>query len=518
MSVTQGLRRAVQINGGGAATLCGEREHTWAEFAKRVARIAGALRALGGCDGERVAIVALNSDRYLEYYYAVPWAGGIVVPVNIRLGAPEILQVLDDSGASVLVVDDAFAPLLPAIRKNSRTVRQVLFAGDGETPPETVAWEDAARSDPVDDAVGGWDDVYGLFYTGGTTGRAKGVMLTHGNIVSNAINVTPPARWDEATCYLHAAPMFHLADCAATFAVTMCAGRHAFVPKFAPAATVAAIGRFGVTHALLVPTMIGMMIGDPAVQSSDLSTLNTILYGASPMPEAVMRRALETFPGCDFMQAYGMTELSPVATVLDRRYHTFEGPDAGRLRSAGRATFTVDVRVVDEHGVEVPRGTIGEIAVRGPIVMKGYYNQPELTAGTIRDGWMHTGDAARMDEDGFVYIVDRLKDMVVSGGENVYSAEVENAVHQHPGVAMCAVIGIPHDELVEAVHAIVVPKEGQTLEPAEIIAHCHERIAGYKCPRSVEVRSEPLPLSGAGKILKKDLRAPHWKGHDTGVA
>ena len=518
MSVTQGLRRAVQINSGGTATICGDRERTWADFADRVARLAGSLRELGVRDGERVAIVALNSDRYLEYYYAVPWAGGVVVPLNIRLAGPEILQVLDDSGASVLVVDDAFAPLLPAVREKSGTVQQVLFAGDGEAPDGTGAWEDAAGGEPVDDAAGGWDDVYGLFYTGGTTGRAKGVMLTHRNIVSNALNVIVPLRYDEATRYLHAAPMFHLADSASTFAVTMCAGRHAFVPKFEPAATLAAIDRFGVTHMLLVPTMIGMMVADPAVQSSDLATLETILYGASPMPEGIMRSALETFPGCDFLQGYGMTELSPVVTILGRRYHTFEGPDAGRLRSAGRAVHTVDVRIVDENGVEVPRGEIGEIVVRGPIVMKGYYNQPELTAEAVRDGWMHTGDAGRMDEDGFVYIVDRVNDMIVSGGENVYSAEVENAVHQHPAVAMCAVIGVPHDEWVEAVHAIVVPKEGHTVEPDEIIAHCHELIAGYKCPRSVEIRNEPLPLSGAGKVLKRDLRAPYWEGHDTGVA
>ena len=518
MSVTQGLRRALQTNSGGTATICGDRERTWAEFADRVVRLAGSLRELGACDGERVAIVALNSDRYLEYYYAVPWAGGIVVPVNIRLAVPEILQVLDDSGASVLVVDDTFAPLLPAIREKSGTVRQVLFAGEGETPPGTVAWEDAAVGDPVDDAAGASDDVYGLFYTGGTTGRAKGVMLTHGNIVSNAQNVIPPMRYDESTCYLHVAPMFHLADCGSTFAVTMCAGRHAFVPKFDPAATVAAIDRFGVTHVLLIPTMVAMMIAEPAVRSSTLSSLDTILYGASPMPEAVMRAALETFPACGFIQGYGMTELSPLATFLERRYHTFEGPDAGRLGSAGRAAHTVEVRVVDEHGVEVPRGEIGEILVRGPMVMKGYYNQPELTAKAVRDGWMHTGDAARMDEDGFVYIVDRIKDMIVTGGENVYSAEVENAVHEHPGVAMCAVVGIPHDELVEAVHAIVVPKDGHALEPDEIIAHCHELVAGYKCPRSVEIRSEPLPLNGAGKILKRDLRAPYWEGHETGVA
>jgi long-chain acyl-CoA synthetase len=321
---------------------------------------------------------------------------------------------------------------------------------------------------------------------------------------------------DDST-YLHAAPMFHLADCASTFAVTMAAGAHAFIAKFDPADTLRAFQEYQVTHCLLVPMMINILVHFPAVQDYDVSSLKRILYGASPMPRAVIARALEVFSNCEFGQGYGMTELAPVATILDPKYHVLDGPLASKLKSAGTATFSVEVRIVDTDDNELPRGEIGEVAVRGPIVMQGYWKKPEATAQALRGGWMHTGDAAYMDEDGFVFIVDRLKDMIISGGENIYSVEVENALYQHPTVAMCAVIGVPDEEWGELVHAIVVPKGGQEVDPGALIAHCKELIAGYKCPRSITVRDEPLPISGAGKILKSELRRPFWDGYERQV-
>lgn len=519
MYITQGLKRAVQINGGGMATIDGAREHTWAQFTERVAKLAGALKHLGLTEGGRVAILSLNSDRYLEYFFGVPWAGGVVVPLNIRLAPPELIYMLNDSGTEILIVDDVFKAMLPAFQGQLNTVRQVIHAGEGDAPEGTVDYEAClARSDAIPDADRGGADVAGIFYTGGTTGLAKGVTLTHDNIMSNAMNAlavldTTGDHWR----YLHAAPMFHIADGSTNCTVTMLGSTHVFIPKFEPEATLAAIEAHRVTHTVLVPTMVGMLIQLPGVERYDLSSLEIIYYGASPMPAAVLAKAMEVFPACEFVQGYGMTETSPVISILGGKHHTFEGPNAGRIASGGQPVPSIEVRIVDEEDREVPRGTVGEIVTRGPHVMKGYWNKPEETARALRNGWMHTGDAGYMDEDGFIYIVDRVKDMIITGGENVYSVEVEDAIHQHPAIAMCAVFGIPNDEWGEAVHAVVVPNEDQTLTAEELIAHCKERIAHYKCPVSVEVRAEPLPLSGAGKVLKRDLRAPFWEGQSRQV-
>jgi acyl-CoA synthetase (AMP-forming)/AMP-acid ligase II len=287
---------------------------------------------------------------------------------------------------------------------------------------------------------------------------------------------------------------------------------------FTPEGVLNAIERDHVTSLLLVPTMIQMLVDHPAMREPrDLSSLKNITYGASPISEAVLNRAMEAFPGVGFVQAYGMTELSPIATLNPAYFHTAEGRKHGKLRSAGRAAVCMEVRVVDADDKEVPRGTVGEVAVRGPNVMQGYWNKPEQTAAALRDGWMHTGDGAYMDDDGFIFVVDRLKDMIISGGENVYSAEVENAINQHPAVAACAVIGIPSEEWGEAVHAALVLKPGQAIKPEELIAHCKTLIANYKCPRSVAIL-DALPLSGAGKVLKTKLREPFWQDRQRGVA
>lgn len=514
MYITQGLKRAVQINRNGIATIDGTRQRTWAEFAERVAKLAGVFKALDLSEGGRVAILALNSDRYLEYFFAVPWAGGIVVPLNIRLSPPELVYMLNDSGAEILIVDDAFQAMLPAFSGTLTTVKHVVFAGAGLTPAGTVNYEESlAKAPAVPDAERGGDHVAGIFYTGGTTGLAKGVMLTHDNIVSNTLNALASLDTTrEPWVYLHAAPMFHIADCSTNCNLTLMARTHVFIPKFDVEATLTTIQEHRITTIALVPTMVNMLANFPSVETYDLSSLRTIAYGASPMPEAVLAKAMQVFPACEFIQGYGMTETSPLITMLARKYHTFAGPFAGKMASAGQAVPSVEVKIVDEHDHEVPSGTIGEIITRGPHVMHGYWNKPEETAQALRGGWMHTGDAGYMDEEGFVYIVDRVKDMIITGGENVYSVEVENVLYQHPAVAMCAVIGIPSVEWGEAIHAVVVCKEGRSVTEADLIAHYKERTAGYKCPRSIEIRQTPLPLSGAGKILKTELRAPFWAG------
>lgn len=516
--LTQALRRSLQQRPNEIATICNGRRQTWAQFGQRVARFAGALREHGVRSGERVALMALNSDRYLEYYYAVWWGGGVVNPVNIRWSPTEVAYSLDDCETSILIVDDAFKPSIEPLRKLSKALRTVIYCGDGEAPVGTLSLDALiSQATPADDAFRSGDDLAGVFYTGGTTGFPKGVMLTHTNLASNALSNATEQIVAPGGITLFAAPMFHLAAGALMLASMNFGNRCVFVPAFTPVGVLQTIQSERATQALLVPTMIQMLVDHPDRPNYDTSSLTGVLYGASPISEGVMRRALAAFPNARFTQAYGMTELSPCATILPPWYHSPEGQVAGKMRSGGRATYTTEVRIVDDSDDEVPRGTVGEVWVRGPGVMKGYWNKPELTQAALRGGWMHTGDAAYMDADGFVFVVDRMKDMIITGGENVYSAEVENAVAQHPAVAVCSVIGIPSDEWGEMVHATVVLKPGQSATADDILAHCKSLIAGYKCPRSVAF-VDSLPLSGAGKVLKNKLREPFWQGRQRNIA
>ena len=519
MYLTQSLHRALQQHPERIALRCGQRQRTFREFADRVARLAGALQQLGMQEGDRVAMLSLNSDRYLEYQLAVPWAGGVMNPCNIRWSAAEILYSLDDSGSSILLVDDSFRPMVEQFRHEARTLREVVYCGDAAVPAGMHGYEALiAANAPVPDAARRGDDLAGIFYTGGTTGFPKGVMLSHTNLCSSSLALHAEGMATPGGTYLHAAPMFHLADMAMSMMHTIEGNTHSFIPAFNPEAVLDALERDRVSCVLLVPTMIQMLVDHPAMQRPrDLSALKTIIYGASPIAEAVLERAMAALPGVGFVQAYGMTELSPLATVNPAWTHTAEGRKAGKLRAAGRAGYCIELRIVDADGNEVPRGTVGEVVVRGPNVMQGYWNKPELTATAVRNGWMHTGDGAWMDDDGFIFIADRLKDMIITGGENVYSGEVENAVAQHAGVAACAVIGIPSAQWGEAVHAVVVRKPGQDISDTELIAHCKSLIAGYKCPRSVDF-VDALPLSGAGKVLKTKLREPFWQGRERNVA
>tara|TARA_R110000850_G_scaffold3151_8_gene15174 strand:- start:1462 stop:3012 length:1551 start_codon:yes stop_codon:yes gene_type:complete len=513
--ITQTLRRAVQIRATGTATICGNRRQTWAQFEQRIARLGAALKSLGVGPEDRVAVLALNSDRYVEYFYAVAWIGAAANPVNIRLAPPEIAYTLDDSASAVLFVDDTFAKMLPALRPLMKTVKHVVFMGDGALPEGCLSYEALiADHAPVADANVGGGALAGLFYTGGTTGKSKGVMLTHDNVVFNALNVIPALHYDDTAIYLHAAPMFHLADMANTFAVTMAGGTHVAIPRFDVDDVLTTVARERVTHTVLVPTMINLLISSGKVADHDVSSLRRMLYGASPMPEAVLLRAMAALPGVGFTQGYGQTEAAPVVSFLEAKFHVAGG---SKLTSAGRPAYGVEVVVMDENDVEAPRGTVGEICARGLNVMRGYWGMEEQSRETLRNGWLHTGDLGYMDEEGFIFLVDRAKDMIISGGENIFSVEVEGAIYQHPAVQECAVIGIPSEQWGEAVLAVVVPKDGATVTGEEIIAHCRTLIAGYKVPRSVELRQEPLPVSGAGKILKTDLRKPYWAGRSKSV-
>lgn len=512
MYLIQGLNRAVTINPNGVATISRDRRQTWAELADRVTRLAGGLARLGIGRGDRVALLALNCDRYLEVMYAVPAMGAIIVPLNTRLAPAEIAFILGDSGAKALILDDAFADV-PKKLSNLFSIEHLIHIGDGPVP-DGMRHVNAVLDEPRDlNCLAGGDAAAGIFYTGGTTGRSKGVMLSHRNLVTNAVNITFALGYRFDTVYLHVAPMFHLADGASTFAVTTVGGTHVFVPRFDPTDVLAQLTRHRVTNSLMVPTMLGILANDPDVGRYDLSAMRIMGYGGSPMPEATIRKCAEVMPGVRFVHAYGMTEASPGVTAMDKDIE----PAGERLKSCGRPMMTVDVRVCDESDNEVPRGTVGEVLVRGPNIMLGYWNLPDATRQPMRGGWYHSGDGGIMDADGYLYIVDRMKDMIVTGGENVYPAEVESAISLMPGVAEVAVIGIPDDRWGEAIHAVVVPKVDADITQEDVIVHTRTLIAHYKCPRTVEIRDRSLPLSGAGKVLKTVLREPYWAGREKRV-
>jgi long-chain acyl-CoA synthetase len=518
MQFTQGLHRAVQQKPDAVATVCGARVRTFRELVERVAKLASALQSLGIRSGDTVALHALNSDRYLEYFLATAWIGALANPINFRWGVAEIVYSLKDSGSVALISDAQFAPQSAAIASEVPSLRKRLFFGDGECPDDQIDLELLlASSKPIADTGIGGDEPFGVFYTGGTTGAPKGVLLSHLNICSSGLALMAEGLFAEGAIGLHAAPMFHLGDMAQSISLLLRGGTHIVLPTYRPEAALEAIQQWRVTDLLLVPAMLQALVDSPAIRSADTSSVRRLLYGASPASETLLERAAAALPSAAFTQAYGMTEMSAVMTVLPPEMHSVAERGRGRLRAAGRAAYHTQVRIVDVDDAELPLGQVGEIAVRGPNMMRGYFGNPKATANVLRGGWMHTGDMGYLDDEGYLFIVDRLKDMIITGGENVYSAEVENVIASHPAVAACAVFGIPNDEWGESVHAAIVLKPGTgPLTQAEIYAHCHVRIAGYKCPRSIELR-ESLPLSGVGKVLKSDLRKPYWEGRARAV-
>ena len=507
----------------GTIDLATAERRTWAEVKRRVA---GVATALAGPDlalnrGDRVAILSLNSARHFELWFAIPESGLVMNDLNFRLALEELRFICDDSQVGLLFVDDMFLKIGRALLARCEALDTLVWLGVGGGAPEgTIAYDALAATEPVRLPEPDPEDVAAVFYTGGTTGLPKGVMLTHRNLTTNALHVINVARLTWRDRYLHAAPQFHIADL--TYSVTWVGGTHVFIPGFDPSRVVEVLETESVTFGFLVPTMITMCVESGALADADLSAMRLLLYGASPMPAEIQRKAVPAF-GCDFMQAYGMTEAAPVVTYLDEAAHerglAGEQPWAARLRSAGSPVPGVRVEVRREDGGIADPGEPGEIWVQGANIMKGYWNRPSETTHVLVDGWYRSGDVAYTDEGGFLYIVDRAKDMIISGGENIYTTEVENAIYSHAAVLEAAVFGIPHDEWGETVHTEVVLKPGESAKSDEIIEHCRALIAGFKVPRSVQIRSadEPLPKSGAGKILKRELREPFWEGRERRV-
>ena len=499
LHITQPLLRALQENPDAVATIDGDRQRSWAEVGTRTRRLAGALQSLGVNAGDRVALLSPNGDIFLDFLFGTFWAGAVANPVNTRWTATEIAYSLVDSDTHVLLIHPQFLPLLPSIRQAAPCLRHVIVAGEAVEGCFGLEALLETADEPAEHRRSG-EDLAAILYTGGTTGAPKGVMLPHRALMTYATDLATSGESAPGGAMLHTAPLFHVGAISGLLASLLNGARHLFLPAFEAGAVMDMISRHGVTDLFLVPTMLQAMLEHPAFADHDLTSVEHVYYGAAPITAALMDRAIAAMPRVGFVQGYGMTETSGSISLLKPSDH---GP-GGKVRTAGRVVPSMELRIVDTNDEDVPLGTSGEIIARGNAVMQGYWNRPKETAEALRGGWMHTGDVGQLDADGYVKVVDRLKDMIVTGGENVYSIEVEGALSSHPAVAQCAVVGRPDDRWGETVHAEIVLRNEASAE--ELISHCRERIAGYKCPRSIGFR-EAMPLSAAGKILKAELRA-----------
>lgn len=512
MYIINALNRAARVAPNRVASVHDGRTHSWSQVRDRVARLAHGLTRHGIRPGDRIAVLGWNSDRYLESALAVTWAGAVVVPLNTRLAPAELMHLMKHSSVAALLYDDDFAPVMRKASAELPSLRLLVSLGEGDPPSGVHSCEALVQdSTPAESAICRPEDLQGIFYTGGTTGLPKGVMLSHGNLAHQTSLHVLDLGWSPDTSYLHVLPMFHLGGFTILHALTSLAGTHHYMPRFElePCLTLLADRR--INAAALGPVIIGWMLDYPHLSRLDLGALRHLAYGTAAISEPTLRRTVELLPKVEFTQIYGLSEISGTMSVLRPKDHGL-GASNKRLSSAGQASWGVDARVFDDEGRELPRGELGEIVARSPGVMMGYLDDPEQTAKALRGGWLYSGDVGYMDDEGYIFIVDRAKDMIVTGGENVFSAEVESAIASYPGVAQVAVIAIPSEQWGEAVHAVVVASPGAALAPEAIIAHCRERIAGYKCPKSVEVRADSLPLSGVNKVQKNVLREPYWRG------
>ena len=517
------LRRAVALYPEQPAVRDGEQTVSYRELDARVAALRGALADAGLSPGARVGYLGVNSLAHVECWLGVPTAGFVLVDLNFRLGLNELAFIVADCAIELLVCDETQLPIARALRERCDSLGQLILDSHGDTPADCVGYEQLLTHSPAAAVPAATTTLAAISYTGGTTGSPKGVMLSHGNLLANArhnllaTGHTPADRW------LHVCPMFHVAGTANVFACTWVGAHQVVLPRFDAARVLSTVREQAISHTVLVPTMLGMLLEELERDPEPaLSSLRHIQYAASPIAPALQRRVLDTF-ACDVAQFYGMTEAAPTVTHLSPADHRVAhgGDEAARTRlgSIGTPVVGVETEVRRPGGGRCEPDEIGELCVRGPNIMLGYWGRPEATASALVDGWYRTGDAARVDVAGYIYLVDRLKDMIISGGENVYSIEVEAALSEHPAVLEAAVFGVPDPRWGEAVHAVVVlAADAQDLDAADLIAHCRTLIAGYKLPRTIELRREPLPKSGAGKVLKHTLREPFWAEHSRRIS
>jgi len=539
MVLTETLAKAVKLFPRKQAVVCGGKHWTYQEFSGRIDQLSRSLKKIGLKKDDKVAILHPNCHTFLEAYYAIPQIGAISVPINTRLSPGEIAFILRDSESKVLIADSVFRNQLDPIRKEMQRVKKILWTG-GErgnpspsgSPPKALTPGDRSADLNYEEALeqGGsgvlpvppinGEDIAQIYYTSGTTGRPKGVMLSHMNVTTHALGTIAEVHLTDGDVWVHVAPLFHLADAWATWAVTWVGGTHVLVREFEARMVLKTIQEEKVTLTNLIPTTLNLMVNHPDAGKFDYTSLRVLLSGGAPIAPEVVRKVVETFK-CDYIQTYGMTETSPYLTlsILKEHLKRLSPEDQLRFKSkTGREFIGVNLKVVDEQGKEIKKDEkeVGEIIVKGDIVTKGYWKLPEETKKSIKEGWLHTGDMAVIDEEGYVTIVDRKKDMILTGGENVYSTEVENILYMYPAILECAVVGVPDQKWGEAVKAIVVLKPGQQATEQEIIQFCKERIAHYKAPKSIDFIGA-LPRTGSGKIHKKNLRDKYWEGFEKKV-
>jgi fatty-acyl-CoA synthase len=513
--------KAVKLYGNKEALVCGDKRFTYQDFDERVSALCNLLHSYGVRKGDKVAILHPNCHCFMETYYAVAHLGAVAVPINYRLAPKDIAFILTNSESAVLIADRQFAHIVTAAFEGGSTgTHVVLWTGQGDYPQLAVATEDYEEGIgssppitlPAEDIQE--EDPVQLYYTSGTTGRPKGVILTHKNICTHALGAIAELRLTDGDRWIHVAPLFHLADAWATWAITWVGGTHIFVRAFDPPEVLEVMKKERATISNMIPTMLNLLVNHPDARRWNYSSLRILLSGGAPIAPEIVKKIVQTFQ-CDYVQTYGMTETSPYLTMSILKDHLTGLPDEERLAiksKTGREFIAVQLKVVREDGAEVAKDEkeVGEIIVKGDIVTPGYWRLPEATKEAIKDGWLYTGDLAVMDEEGYVTIVDRKKDMILTGGENVYSTEVENVLYMHPAVLEAAVVGVPDEMWGEMVKAIVVLKEGLCATEEEIIGFCKERLARYKAPKSVEF-SSALPKTGSGKIAKGELRKQYLR-------
>lgn len=514
--LTETLRERARSHPDRVAYIAGDTELTFRDFDRRADRVAAALADAGVGRGDRVAILDKNSLEYAEQLFGAGRIGAVQVPVNYRLAPDEVAYIVNNAKAKVFIVGPEFLPVLDAIAPRLEHTAHLVVVGGVDHPYEDyAAWVDGA-SGPPPAYEPELSDVFVQLYSSGTTGLPKGVMLTHANYLA-ALDVTSDV-WDidESSVLMAAMPMYHVAGNVLAINVVHNGITGVIAREPDPGLIARGIERHRVTHIFLVPVLLQFMPLIPDVTACDLSSLRLMLYGASPISEDVLRGAMEMLPTTEFMQVYGLTEVTGAITMLPAADHDLSGPNTHRLRSAGLPNPSCTLKIVDPATQEeLPVGEVGEILCRTPQNMKGYWGMPDATTSALSDdNWFRTGDAGHLDADGYLYIHDRVKDMIISGGENIYPAEVENVLMSHPDVADCAVIGVPDAKWGEVPKAIVVLSADVTEK--DVIEFCRERLAHFKCPASVE-RRDAVPRNPTGKILKRQLREPYWKDQDRGV-
>ena len=503
------LQRAIALYPQRTAVVDGALRLDYRALGERMHRLAGALLGLGLKRGDRVAILDWNSHRYLEMYYACAHAGLAFMPVNSRLALPELRYVLKDSDARALAFSEPFLPMYEELKGSLQYAIGLALpkAPGGVRDYEQLVQAAAPLRQPIATEL---DEIMQIYYTSGTTGEPKGVCLTNRNMYASGLDGVLAMAVTREDSWQHSGPLFHLATSFAVWAMPITGGAQIAV-HFEPKRAIQSIATEKVTMTSLPGAILGIMAEVPGI-GAQVASLRTIIYGGAPTPLGVLRKAGAALPPA-LSHAYGITETAGFVTNLKPGDHIFDGSDEQlrRTASAGQATPLIDVRVVDDDGRDVPAGAVGEVACSGPKVMAGYWRKPEASAAVLKYGWYHTGDLGTLDDHGYLTLVDRKKDMIISGGENVYSVEVESLLSLHPAVAEVAVIGIPDDKWGEAVTAVVVPSAGAAPSAQELIGFCRGKIANYKLPKSVVFRAEALPKTGPGKIAKRVLRDPYWK-------